>query len=94
MAMLRKMTLMPAQRLEARVPAMRRKGRVQVGADADLVMFDAQRVIDRATFEAPAQYAEGMAHVLVTGEFVVRDGQPLLDATPGKPVRANPVLKR
>ncbi len=88
MSVLRKMTLMPAQRLEGRVPEMTRKGRLQVGADADIVVFDAEQLIDRATFEAPAVYAEGMRHVLVAGEFVVRDGYPLLNATPGKPVRA------
>ncbi|MFN0315263.1 MAG: amidohydrolase family protein [Burkholderiales bacterium] len=87
---LRKMTLMPAQRLEARVPPMRRKGRLQVGADADIVVFDAQRLTDRATFESPAEYPEGMRHVLVSGEFVVREGQPVAGAVPGKAVRALP----
>jgi dihydroorotase len=48
---LREMTVMPAQRLERRVPAMRKKGRIRAGADADVVVFDAARVIDRATFE-------------------------------------------
>lgn len=85
---LRKMTLMPAQRLEARVPAMKRKGRVQVGADADLAVFDADKLIDRATFEAPATYAEGMRYVLVAGVPVVWEGQPQRDAVPGQPVRA------
>jgi N-acyl-D-aspartate/D-glutamate deacylase len=85
---LRKMTLAPAQRLEARVPAMRRKGRLQPGADADIAIFDADRVIDKATFEAPGTFAEGVAHVLVNGQFVVRDGKPVPNATPGKPVRA------
>lgn len=85
---LRKMTLMPAQRLEARVPAMKRKGRVQIGADADLAVFDADKLIDRATFEAPATYAEGMRYVLVAGVPVVWEGQPQRDAVPGQPVRA------
>lgn len=88
MDMLRKMTLMPAQRLQARVPAMGRKGRLQVGADADIAVFDAQRFIDRATFEAPAAFSEGMRHVLVGGVAVVRDGQPRWGSLPGQPVRA------
>ena len=88
MDVLRKMTLMPAQRLEARVPEMARKGRIQLGADADIVVFDADRLIDRATFESPAEYAEGMRHVLVSGEFVVREGQPVPHAVPGQAVRA------
>jgi N-acyl-D-aspartate/D-glutamate deacylase len=85
---LRKMTLMPAQRLEARVPQMRRKGRIRVGADADIVVFDPDRIIDRATYRQPAVYAEGMHHVIVGGRFVVRNGRVVEGATPGKPVRA------
>jgi N-acyl-D-aspartate/D-glutamate deacylase len=85
---LRKMTLMPAQRLERRVPAMKNKGRVRVGADADLVVFDATRVIDRSTYEEPAQYAEGMKYVLVNGALVVKDGELQSGVYPGQPVRA------
>jgi dihydroorotase len=85
---LRKMTLMPAQRLEARVPAMRSKGRVRVGADADLTMFDAARIIDRATYRQPTLPPEGVRHVLVNGVPVVRDGKLVTGVTPGKPIRA------
>jgi dihydroorotase len=85
---LRKMSLMPAQRLEGRTPAMRNKGRVRVGADADLVMFDPEQVIDRATYEAPTKPPEGIEHVLVHGEPVVRHGRLHEGATPGRPVRA------
>jgi dihydroorotase len=85
---LRKMSLMPAQRLEGRTPAMRNKGRVQVGADADLAIFDPERVIDRATYDAPTKPPEGIVHVLVHGEPVVRDGRLHEGATPGRPVRA------
>jgi dihydroorotase len=88
MQALRKMTLMPAQRLEARVPAMRNKGRIRVGADADIVVFDLDATRDRATYEQPVQYSEGMRHVLVGGQPVVRDGKVLEGATPGQPVRA------
>ena len=54
MEAIRKMTLMPAQRLEGRVPAMQQKGRLRVGADADLTIFDAARVIDRSTYREPS----------------------------------------
>jgi dihydroorotase len=80
---LRRMTLMPAQRLEASVPAMRNKGRIKVGADADLVAFDPDRVIDKATFENPAQYSEGIQHVMVNGVFVVREGRFVEGVYPG-----------
>lgn len=84
----RKMTLLPARRLETVDPEMKRKGRVQPGADADLVIFDAARVIDRATFEQPAQYSDGIVHVLVNGTFVVRQSSFVPGVAPGKPVRA------
>lgn len=88
MTALGKISLMPAQRLEPFVPAMRRKGRIAIGADADITVFDAARVIDRATFEKPAQYSEGIRHVIVGGTFVVRDEQLVPDVTPGRPIRS------
>jgi N-acyl-D-aspartate/D-glutamate deacylase len=84
----RKMTLMPAQRLERRVPSMKNKGRIRVGADADLVVYDAQHVIDRSTYDEPAKYAEGMKYVLVNGVVVVKEGQLQTGVHPGRPVRA------
>jgi dihydroorotase len=84
----RKMTLMPAQRLEAIAPGMASKGRVQVGADADLTLFDPDRVVDRATYDAPDQYSEGIVHVLVSGTFVVRDETLVDGVAPGKAIRA------
>jgi dihydroorotase len=85
---LRKMTVMPAQRLEARDPAMKRKGRIQVGADADITVFDPARVIDKATYENPAQYSEGIEYVLVGGTPVVMGGKLQEGLLPGQPVRA------
>lgn len=79
---LRKMTVMPADRL-----GLREKGRVAVGADADLAVFDPARVIDRATFDNPAQYSEGIPFVLVNGAFVVRQGNLVEGVAPGRPVR-------
>lgn len=82
-----KMTILPAKRLEKHVPMMRRKGRVQVGADADLAIFDPRQIIDRATFERPAMPSEGMRYVIVNGTFVVRDGAVVQSAYPGRAVR-------
>ena len=79
---LRKMTLLPAQRL-----GIQSKGRLQVGADADITVFDPARVIDRATFENPAQYSEGIPFVLVGGTLVVRDSHLVEGVTPGRAVR-------
>jgi N-acyl-D-aspartate/D-glutamate deacylase len=67
---------------------MRAKGRVRAGADADLVLFDPARVIDRATYREPALPPSGIPHVLVAGVPVVRDGRIQGGAMPGRPVRA------
>jgi dihydroorotase len=88
MEALRKMTLMPAQRLEARVPEMKNKGRIKVGADADLTIFDPAKVIDKAAYGDPAKYSEGFRYVLVAGVPIVSDGKLQTAATPGRPVRA------
>jgi N-acyl-D-aspartate/D-glutamate deacylase len=88
MEALTKMTLMPAQRLERRVPSMKNKGRIRVGADADLTIFDPQTVTDRSTFQEPAKYAEGIRFVIVNGVLVVKEGQLQTGVHPGRPVRA------
>ncbi len=91
MEAIRKMTLMPAERLEAVVPAMNRKGRVTVGADADLTIFNPATVLDRATFAEPAQASAGIPHVLVGGQFVVKDGELVDGVMPGQPIRRRPI---
>jgi N-acyl-D-aspartate/D-glutamate deacylase len=85
---LRKMTLMPAQRLERIAPMMKNKGRIRAGADADLTIFNPQTVIDRSTFEEPAKYSEGVIHVLVGGVFVVKDAKLQPEVNPGRAIRA------
>ena len=90
MEAVRKMTLLPARRLERVDPNMRQKGRIQAGADADLVVFNPATVIDRATFERPAQYSDGIVHVLVNGTFVVRGGNLVAGVAPGRAVRGRP----
>jgi Amidohydrolase family len=85
---LRKMTIMPAQRLERRVPSMKNKGRIRPGADADLTAFDPQQVADQSTYEQPARTSIGIRYVLVNGVPVVRNGQLESGAAPGRAVRA------
>jgi len=88
MTALRKMTLMPAQRLEKRAPIFKNKGRIREGADADITIFDPARVIDKATFEEPLQYSEGIPFVLVNGVLVVKDSQLVSGVRPGRAARA------
>jgi N-acyl-D-aspartate/D-glutamate deacylase len=79
---LRKMTVLPADRL-----GLTNKGRLAVGADADITVFDPARVIDRATFDQPAQYSEGIEYVLVSGVAVVNAGKLEEGKMPGRGVR-------
>jgi len=90
----RKMTLLPARRLERVDPDMKRKGRIQPGADADIVVFDPAKVIDRATFEKPAQYSEGIVHVLVNGTFVLRASSLVPGVMPGKAIRGRHTVSK
>ncbi len=78
---IRKMTSMPADRI-----GLNGRGRIEPGAFADLVVFDPDHVVDRATFENPHQLPLGIPHVMVNGEFVVRNGEHT-SQTPGRIVR-------
>jgi len=88
---IRKMTLMPAERLAPRVPAMKTKGRLRQGADADVAIFDAARVIDRSTYREPGLPPIGMRHVIVNGVTVVLNEQLVAGVAPGHAIRATTV---
>jgi N-acyl-D-aspartate/D-glutamate deacylase len=83
-----KVSTMAAKRFEKRCPEFKRKGRIQVGADADVVVFDPATVIDQATFNEPALPSLGMKWVLVGGVPAVSEGKLVEDSRPGKPLRA------
>jgi N-acyl-D-aspartate/D-glutamate deacylase len=84
---LRKMSLMPAEMLERSTPAARQKGRLQEGADADIVVFDAATVSDRATFEKPMEPSVGVRYLVVAGTLVVNEGKIVSDVFPGRALR-------
>jgi hypothetical protein len=81
---LRKMSLMPAEMLERSTPAARHKGRLQDGADADIVVFDSSTISDRATFEKPMEPSVGVHYLLVAGTVVVDEGKIVPNISPGR----------
>ena len=84
---IRKLTLMPARRLEQVAPMFRNKGRIKVGADADITVFDPATVSDRSTYQHPALTSVGFRYVLVNGVPVVADGAVKDGVSPGRPAR-------
>lgn len=87
MEAVRKSSLGPAQRLEHVAPMFKKKGRVQVGADADLAVFDAATVIDTSTYNEPTKPSQGFRWVLVNGVPVLRDGKITAAVLPGRAAR-------
>ncbi len=83
---IRKMSFMPAQMLERSTPAGRQKGRLQEGADADIVVFDAAIISDRATFEKPMEPSVGVRYLVVGGTVVVDEGKIVPDVFPGRAI--------
>ncbi len=81
-----KMTLLPAKRLENIAPTMRFKGRIQVGADADITIFNPETVTDKATFEKGLEFSAGIEYVLVNGTFVLKNGKTVSNVFAGQAV--------
>ncbi|MGV0999524.1 MAG: amidohydrolase family protein [Fluviibacter sp.] len=86
----RRASLLPAQILETITPQAKNKGRIKVGADADIVIFDPETIDGRATYSidnGDQRHSVGMMYVIVNGQSVIREGQLLKDSRPGQPVR-------
>ena len=83
---IRKMSLMPAQRLEKSTPAARFKGRLQEGADADVVVFDLQTIFDRATYQSPMEPSTGVRYLFVGGALLIDQGRLVPETFPGRPL--------
>lgn len=83
---LKKMTLLPAKRLENAAPMMKNKGRIQVGADADITIFNPETILDTATFENGLSFSKGIHYVIVNGVIVVKNGKTIEDTFPGQPI--------
>jgi N-acyl-D-aspartate/D-glutamate deacylase len=81
---LRRMTLMPAQRLEKIAPAFKRKGRIQIGMDADITVFDADKIASQASYQNAYQEATGLDYVIVAGQPIIAKGKLVKDVYPGE----------
>ena len=86
MTALEKMTLLPAKRLENMAPMMRFKGRMQIGADADITIFNSNTIIDKGTFENGPAFSEGIEYVIVNGVLVLRNGKTVENVFTGQPI--------
>ncbi|HEU5219978.1 MAG TPA: amidohydrolase family protein [Gemmatimonadales bacterium] len=84
---LAKMTIMPARRLERSTAAMRRKGRLSVGADADITILDYRTILDRATVEHPEFQSVGVEYVIVQGQIVKDPAGLHKGIRPGQAIR-------
>jgi N-acyl-D-glutamate deacylase len=82
-----KTSYLPAKLLEETAPQMKKKGRLQVGMDADVTVFDPATIQDRATYKQPNQMSVGVKYLLVNGTLVIRNGELDTKAFPGQPVR-------
>lgn len=89
MEALRRMTIEPAKRLDSYIPAMKNKGRIKVGADADITIFDPSTVTDRSTYTEPGIPSEGIEYVLINGILVVENDKLVPGSRPGLAVRKN-----
>jgi len=84
---IRKMTSLPASNLK-----LKKRGQIATGYFADIAIFDKDKIDDKATYDKPHQYAEGMKHVFVNGVQVLKDGNHT-GARPGRAIRG-PGYKR
>lgn len=80
----RKMTSLPLSVVATASEELHRKGQIVVGFDADITVFDPNTVSEKATYENPQQFSIGIPHVLVNGQFVVRNNENIRDASPGR----------
>lgn len=85
---IKKVSYFPAKRMESSAPAMKFKGRIEVGADADITIFDPDTITDKATVKEPATPSEGVEYVIING-VITKDPDGIVEGVaPGKPIRS------
>jgi len=80
----------PAKELGPHIPQFNTKGRLQVGMDADITVFDPKTVKANATWDDVAALNDGFHHTIVNGVFIFKDGEILTDVLPGQQIRRSP----
>ncbi len=83
-----KMSLMPAQRLEKQSPALQKKGRIAKGMDADIVIFDYNKISDKSTVEKPQIVSAGIEYVLIDGQIALDEKGIHKDVRVGQPIKS------
>ncbi|MBY5947809.1 amidohydrolase family protein [Photobacterium rosenbergii] len=82
-----KCTLIPAKIAESGASQLKKKGRIQVGCDADITMFDLETIQDNANFTNPRQTSSGHKHVMVNGSLIIENGNRIEGNLPGQAIR-------
>lgn len=85
----RRGSLLPANLIATASSAARYKGRIQTGMDADLIVFDLNKVKPMATYANPRKPSQGMEYVMVNGQFVIKAGELQKENRPGMPLKSN-----
>jgi N-acyl-D-glutamate deacylase len=88
MDVFRRGSLLPANLIATASNDAKYKGRIQAGMDADIIVFDLDKVKPKATYKNPRQPSEGMNYVMVNGKFIINDGELIKDARPGKAIKS------
>ena len=86
---LKKMTIMPAQRLEKRAPIFKKKGRLQVGTHADIVTFNPNTIIDTSSYTNPTSPPNGISNVIVGGNHLIHNKTMITNQYPGTGILAS-----
>ena len=85
---IKKVSYLPAKRMESAAPQMRYKGRIEIGADADITIFDPNTIIDKSTVKDTSKPSIGVEYVIINGAIVKNKDGIVNGVHPGKPIKS------